>query len=116
MPALSLWALDPSAEPLAEPHAYGFRLERSTADAIDQCQRVWSRRASAQWSFAGAIRACVDSVSHDWLGAHIPLEKAILRNGLQAGFMDTHLLSPTDTGIPQGGVLAPVIMHLALTG
>ena len=49
MPVLSLWALEPMAETLAEPNSYGFRLERSTADAIDQCHRVLSLSASAQW-------------------------------------------------------------------
>jgi RNA-directed DNA polymerase len=111
-----LLALDPVAETLAEPNSYGFRLERSTADAIDQCHRVLSRRASAQWLFAGDIRACFDSLSHDWLVTHIPLANAILRKWLHAGFMDQHLLSPTETGVPQGGVLSPVIRNLALNG
>jgi RNA-directed DNA polymerase len=55
-------------------------------------------------------------LSHDWLVTHIPLDKAILRKWLQAGFMDQHLLLPTETGVPQGGVISPVIMNLALTG
>jgi len=65
MQALYLLALDPVAETLAEPNSYGFRLERSTADAIDQCHRVLSLRTSAQWIFEGDIRACFDSLSHD---------------------------------------------------
>ena len=116
MPALYLLALDPLAETLAAPNSYGFRLERSTADAIEQCHRVLSLRESAQWIFEGAIRACFDSLSHAWLGAHIPLDKAILRQWLQAGFMEKPLLSPTETGVPQGGVSSPVLMNLALTG
>jgi RNA-directed DNA polymerase len=114
--ALSRLALDPIAEPLAEPNSYGFRLARSTAAAIAQCHRGWSLQASAQWLCAGAIRAGFDSVSHDWLGAHIPRDKAILRKWLQAGVMDKHLFSPTATGVPQGGVISPVLMNLALNG
>jgi len=49
MQALYLLALDPIAETLADPNSYGFRLERSTADAIDQCHRVLAQRWSAQW-------------------------------------------------------------------
>ena len=30
--------------------------------------------------------------------------------------MDKHLLLPTETGVPHGGVISPVIMNLALTG
>src|SRR5215813_8814543 len=102
MQALYLLALDPVADTLAEPNSYGFRLERSTADAIDQCHRVLSLRTSAQWIFEGDIRACFDSVSHDWLGTPMPMDTAILRQWLQAGFMATHLLFPTAPGVPQG--------------
>jgi RNA-directed DNA polymerase len=116
MQALSLLALDPIAETLADPNSYGFRLERSTADAIDQCHRVLSQRWSAPWILEGDIRACFDSFSHDWLVAHIPMDHAILRQWLQAGFIDQHVLYPTEAGVPQGGVASPVIMNLALNG
>jgi RNA-directed DNA polymerase len=116
MQALYLLALDPIAETLADPNSYGFRLERSTADAINQCHRVMSQRASAQWILEGDIRSCFESFSHDWLLAHIPMDQAILRKWLNAGFMDKHVLYPTEAGVPQGGVASPVIMNLALNG
>jgi RNA-directed DNA polymerase len=116
MQALYLLALDPIAETLADPNSYGFRLERSTADAIDQCHRVLSQRGSAQWILEGDIRSCFDRLSHDWLMAHIPMDQAIVRKWLNAGFMDTHILYPTKAGVPQGGVASPVMMNLALTG
>src|SRR5262245_8985739 len=40
MQALYLLALDPMAETTADPNSYGFRRERSTADAIEQCFNV----------------------------------------------------------------------------
>jgi retron-type reverse transcriptase len=42
-------------------HLNGLRLERSTADAIDQCHRVLSLKRSAQWILEGDIRSCFDS-------------------------------------------------------
>jgi RNA-directed DNA polymerase len=116
MQALYLLALDPIAETLADPNSYGFRLERSPADAIAQCHRVLSQRESAQWILEGDIRSCFESFSHDWLVAHIPMDKAILRKWLNAGFMDKHILYPTEAGVPQGGVASPVMMNLALNG
>ena len=116
MQALYLLALDPIAETLADPNSCGFRLERSTADAIDQCHRVLSLKRSARWIMEGDIRSCFDSFSHDWLVAHIPMDRAILRKWLNAGFMDKHVLYPTEAGVPQGGVISPVIMNLALNG
>jgi RNA-directed DNA polymerase len=116
MQALYLLGLAPIAETRAEPNAYGFRLERSTADAMDQCHRILSQRRAAQWILEGDIRSCFDRISHDWLLAHIPMDKAILKQWLGAGFMDKDLLNPTETGVPQGGIASPVRMHLTLTG
>jgi RNA-directed DNA polymerase len=116
MQALYLLALDPIAETLAEPNSYGFRLERSTADAIAQCHTVLALKQSAQWILEGDIRSCFDGISHDWLIANIPMDKGILQQWLKAGFMDKHVLYPTETGVPQGGVASPVLMNLTLTG
>jgi RNA-directed DNA polymerase len=60
MQALYLLALDPIAEILADPNSYGFRKERSPADAIDQCHTVLSNRAGAEWILEGDIKACFD--------------------------------------------------------
>ena len=116
MQALYLLSLDPIAETLAEPNSYGFRLERSTADAIDQCHRVLSQQRAAQWILEGDIRSCFDSISHDWLMTHIPMDKAILKQWLDAGFMDKDLLYPPETGVPQGGIASPVLMNFTLNG
>ena len=56
MQALYLHALDPIAETMGDPNSYGFRKERSTADAIDQCHAVLSNRGGAQWIFEGDKR------------------------------------------------------------
>src|ERR1700751_2858393 len=45
MQALYLQGLDPIAETTADPNSYGFRKERSTADAIGQCHVVLSNRS-----------------------------------------------------------------------
>ena len=78
MQALYLLALDPIAECNADPNSYGFRSERSTADAITQCHTVLSNRAGAEWVLEGDIKACFDRISHDWLLTHVPMDKIIL--------------------------------------
>ncbi len=60
MQALYLLALDPIAETLGDPNSYGFRTERSTADAIEQCFNVLARQHAPQWILEGDIRACFD--------------------------------------------------------
>jgi RNA-directed DNA polymerase len=116
MQALYLLALDPIAETLADPNSYGFRTHRAPADAIEQCFIALAKKASPPWVLEGDIRACFDELSHDWLLAHIPMDKAILRKWLKAGYMEGHVLHPTEAGTPQGGICSPVIANLALDG
>jgi len=76
----------------------------STADAIEQCCNVLARQHAPPWILEGDIRACFDGMSHEWVLAHIPLDKAMLHKWLKAGFIDKHLLYPTEAGVPQGGM------------
>jgi RNA-directed DNA polymerase len=78
MQALYLLALDPIAETTADPNSYGFRKGRSTADAIAQCHTVLARKDGARYVLEGDIRSCFNRISHAWLEAHIPMDKAIL--------------------------------------
>ena len=78
MQVLSLQALDPSAETLADPNSYGFRKERSCADAMEQCATVLSNGTRPQWILEGDIKSCFDKSSHPWWLSHIPMEKTIL--------------------------------------
>jgi RNA-directed DNA polymerase len=94
MQALYLLALDPVAESTADLNSYGFRKERSTADAIAQCFIALGKTQSPQWILEGDIKACFDQISHDWMLAHIPMDRAILRKWLKAGFIDENTLHP----------------------
>jgi len=116
MQALYLLALDPVSETTADRNSYGFRQNRSTADAIEQCFINLSRGNSAQWVLEGDIKGCFDNISHDWLLANIPLDKQVLRKWLKAGFMESSRIYPTEAGTPQGGIISPVLANMALDG
>ena len=102
MQVLYLLALSPIAETTGDPNSYGFRPERSTADAIEQCFNVLSHHYSAQWVLEGDIKACFDGISHSWLETHIPMEKNILHKWLKAGYIEKHVFHRTEEGTPQG--------------
>lgn len=116
MQALYLLALSPTAETTGDECSYGFRPERSTADAINRCFKLLGMRRSPQWILEGDIRSCFDQVSHSWLLQHIPMERRILRQWLKAGFMDKSVIHPTEAGTPQGGIASPVLANMALDG
>jgi RNA-directed DNA polymerase len=116
MQALYLLALDPISETTADPNSYGFRRNRSTADAIEQCFKALSSKTSAQWILEADIKGCFDNISHEWMLKHIPTDKSILRKWLKAGYLNKNILYPTDSGTPQGGICSPVLANLVLDG
>lgn len=116
MQALYLLALDPVAETTGDQNSYGFRTERSTADAVDQSFKILRSQHAPQWILDCDIKSCFDQISHDWLVKHTPMDKTMLQKWLKAGFMEKHVLYPTDAGTPQGGIASPVLANLALDG
>lgn len=116
MQALYLLALDPIAETTADHDSYGFRPMRSTADAIEQCFKLLSRKSAPAWVLEGDIVGCFDHLSHEWMLDHIPTDQAILRGWLKAGYVEKRTLFATDEGTPQGGVISPVLANLTLDG
>jgi RNA-directed DNA polymerase len=116
MQALHLLALDPIAETTADPNSYGFRKERSTADAIEQCFAVLSRKNSAQYILDADIKACFDNISHEWVLANIPMDKTTLAKWLKAGYLYRQVWNETEAGTPQGGIISPAIMNLTMDG
>lgn len=114
--ALHLQTLEPVAETVADPHSFGFRKERSTADAIAQCYLILGRKHSAEWVLEGDIKGCFDHISHEWLENNIPMDHDMLRRWLKCGYMEERELFPTEEGTPQGGIASPVLANMTLDG
>jgi RNA-directed DNA polymerase len=113
--ALYLLALDPVVETTADNNSYGFRQQRSCADAIEQCFKTLSK-PNPQWILEGDIKSCFDRISHDWLLAHVSMDRAILQKWLKSGYMEKHVLHETTDGTPQGGIISPALSNCALDG
>lgn len=116
MQALHLQALAPVAETTADKNSYGFRPERSTADAIEQCFKALGKRQSAQWVLEGDIKGCFDHISHDWMLRNIPTDGTVLKKWLNAGYIEKRTLFPTEAGTPQGGIISPTLANMVLDG
>jgi RNA-directed DNA polymerase len=116
MQALHLLALEPVSETTADKNSYGFRPERSTADAMAQCFTVLSQSYAAQWILEGDIKGCFDNISHRWVLDNIPTDKAIFQKWLKAGYIYKNELFPTKSGTPQGGIVSPAAANMTLDG
>jgi RNA-directed DNA polymerase len=116
MQALYLSALEPVSETIADRNSYGFRKERSTADAIERGFLTLARKCAPQWILEGDIKGCFDNIDHAWLVANIPMDKMMLSKWLKAGYLENQQLFPTESGVPQGGTISPTLANLALDG
>lgn len=116
MQALYLMALEPVSETTADNYSFGFRKDRSTADAMARCHALLSRKCSAEWVLEGDIKGCFDHISHNWLMENIPTDKTILQKWLKCGFVYNKELFPTEEGTPQGGIISPTLANMTLDG
>jgi RNA-directed DNA polymerase len=116
MQALYLLALNPVAETTADPNSYGFRLRRSTADALGQCFINLAKSYSPEWVLEADIESCFDRISHDWLLEHVLIDRSILRSWLMSGYFEEARFYATEQGTPQGGIISPVLANLVLDG
>ncbi|WP_454258869.1 reverse transcriptase N-terminal domain-containing protein, partial [Pseudoxanthomonas mexicana] len=85
MQALHLLALEPVSESTSDPNSYGFRINRSTHDAMSQLFVSLSQTASAQWVLEADIKGCFDHINHDWLLRNVRMDRTVFRKWLKAG-------------------------------
>ena len=116
MQALHLLALEPVSETLADKNSFGFRPERSTADAREHAFTVLASAKRPQWILEGDIKGCFDNISHEWMLENILTDKTILRKWLKAGYVYQDKLFPTEAGTPQGGIISPTLSNWTLDG
>ena len=113
-------ALEPEWEARFEPRSYGFRPGRSCQDAIRMIHSTCKGpRAKRVWVLDADLAAAFDRIDHDCLlGAlgGFPA-KEMIAGWLKAGVFEPGKgFSPTLEGTPQGGVISPLLMNVALHG
>ncbi|MFF3942977.1 group II intron reverse transcriptase/maturase [Streptomyces phaeofaciens] len=112
-------ALEPEWEARFEGRSYGFRPGRSCHDAMETIFRIASGPNTRRtWVLDADLASAFDRINHDRLMEAIgafPAKGAIGR-WLRAGVMDGGRFSPTEEGTPQGGVISPLLLNVALHG
>ncbi|WP_289844139.1 reverse transcriptase domain-containing protein [Orientia tsutsugamushi] len=116
MQALYKLALGPISKTTADRHSYGFRHERSTADAIKQCYIVLARKSAPEWILKADIRGCFNNINHEWLLNNIPMNKTILQKFLKTKYLKTGKTYSIESGTPQDGIISPLLANMALDG
>ena len=111
-------ALEPIFEVEFHNDSYGFRPHRSTHHAVFRCQQLM--RASFTWVIEGDVKACFDEISHRAILQ--ALREKVMDNKfleltqrfLKAGVVVEGVVQPTEKGVPQGGVISPLLANVVL--
>jgi RNA-directed DNA polymerase len=112
-------ALEPEWEARFEAKSYGFRPGRGCHDAIEVIHKTAKgKHSKRQWVLDADLAAAFDRIDHaQLLGAlgGFPARK-LIEGWLKAGVIENRRFAPTEEGTPQGGVVSPVLLNVALHG
>ncbi len=111
--------LQPIFDPDFHPSSYGYRPERSAAQAVAKAERFSNR-----WNLSHVVdmdlSKCFDTLDHDLIIAGVR-EKvsdgsvlSLIRQMLETGIMEKGNYEATKVGSPQGGVISPLLMNIYL--
>jgi len=112
-------ALEPEWEARFEPDVYGFRPGRGCHDAIAAIFNQACRRTSRRlWVLDADLRAAFDNIDHDHLLTMLDgfPAKGHIRAWLKAGVMEHGEFEATEAGTPQGGIISPLLLNIAMHG
>ncbi len=112
-------ALEPEWEARFEPRSYGFRPGRGCHDAITATYMTAKGKSpKRQWVLDADLAAAFDQINHDHLLNQLgtfPV-RGMVKQWLKAGVVEDGRFALTEEGVPQGGVISPVLLNVALHG
>lgn len=112
-------ALEPEWEARFEPKSYGFRPGRGCHDAIEAIFTVVSgANPHRRWILDADLTAAFDRINHRHLMSllgQFPARKQV-EQWLTAGVIERSQFTATTEGTPQGGVISPMLLNIALHG
>lgn len=111
-------ALEPIFEVEFHSSSYGFRPNRNTHQAVFRCRLLMQKYYT--WVIEGDVKACFDEISHKAI-LKVVREKVIdnkfldlIERFLKAGVNIKGVVHPTTKGVPQGGVISPLLANAVL--
>jgi len=101
-----------------EPRSYGFRPGRGCHDAIESLFTTLRGKSKRVWILDADLAGAFDNIDHEHLLKTIGdfPGRRMVAGWLKAGIQVGQGFSPTEVGTPQGGVISPLLLNIALHG
>ena len=112
-------ALEPEWEARFEPRSYGFRPGRGCHDAIESLFSTLHGKSARVWILDADLAGAFDKISHEHLLEMLGgfPAKGMIAGWLKAGIFEAGKgFAPTGEGTPQGGIISPLLLNIALHG
>jgi RNA-directed DNA polymerase len=112
-------ALEPEWEARFEPRSYGFRPGRGCHDAIESLFLTLRGKSRRAWILDADLAGAFDKISHEHLLGMLGgfPARGMIAGWLKAGIFEAGKgFAPTGEGTPQGGVISPLLLNIALHG
>ena len=112
-------ALEPEWEARFEPRSYGFRPGRGCHDAIESLFNTLHGKSRRAWILDADLAGAFDKISHEHLLEMLGGFPArdMIAGWLKAGIFEAGKgFAPTGEGTPQGSVISPLLLNIALHG
>lgn len=104
-------------EPIFSQDSHGFRPQRSTHSALQQIDDTWD---GMRWIVSVDIHSFFDSMNHEVLMSLLANKiedrrfLALIKQMLQAGYLEDWKFYGTYSGCPQGGICSPMLSNIYL--
>lgn len=111
------YSLIPVTEAMGERKSFAFRPGRSTQDAHAYVLEALKGHHAPNYVVCGDIKAYYAHIQHSWLLEHVPMDKHVLSEFLNAGVVFAGELFPADDiGISEGCNISPYLGNFVLDG
>lgn len=106
-------------EPVFDEASFGYRQGRSTKDAM---RKIWRELEQGnEWVVDADLKDFFGSADHDKLMEMLNQRVAdgrvlrLLESMMKVGYADGKQIHPSERGVPQGGVISPLMSNILLT-